>query len=998
MFVKHSLTNVRRSWKKSLLFFFLIFALVIIICIAASLISIINAFLNDSTENYKSIGVFEYMGASYPDELTYDPQIKQAGAALGIDKIVTHPGTLNWDANAAALGFIEGRLNFGKSIPYPNAGVFVVRTYAKLADNKKDIITSDIVHIVESLYSTNAYMKGKMIYLNTNELGLKDDRYYLIHGEFYQGQTSYIYFEVKPFSNKAAAECGFDGSLENMVLDITVNWEKYKIPENTHFHEMAKFYNTLNNGVTVKASSDLSLLHEFHQGQLYLIDGRYPTAEEYASGASVCLLPEKIAKAMGKDIGDKITLSVALKEDAAQNESYWTQTGFGFSDEYEIVGIINSYDVYAGNVYIPKSGKIDFSINTFSFVLGQVLIENSLIDEFVADITPSLPERVRLTVYDQGYALVYQSLSDVMIIAKIILTICLVVGVAIIVLFGFLFVYRQKESALIMRRLGAKKSDIYTYYLFGSGGIALAAVIAGIVISLAMSGLILELVKLSVSNYVTKYSLYSSSNLSLAKPIIFAGGADITIFLLIGGLTFLAAIMSSFIFSALCIKSHKNRRRISLLALKTRSNSLNGGALKYAWLSIKRGFSRTAIPVIVTACIVVLFFQLIHISFIYDQKLQDLKENSTIQGVLTDIKGRKTDGIIVDGFTVNEIYRSGMIADVTLTNHINFLYRGITIHDEIETGLPKFQPPSTGFTQETLINQIGAGTKLIFTNNFEKSPEFYYNSKVTTEFLPGYDLSMFESSDENALGGCIVSTDFMAVRGIELGDTIQLLYYSYDFYTYDIKVVGSFVKAGTMDNIYLPLRYTVPVEIFFEESQERLSYYSFESMRFTVPNGAKLDAFKQYLIEKGYSEVGKVRQKRLFIMLEDKEFLRSISAMTQRIGYMNVTFPLIYAIGLALGGLIPYILIQLRKREIAVMRAQGASKGRALMSMLIEQVLLSAVGLVLGLGVWALLGNSLSILGFILTAAYFAAWLIGTFKSIKKINDCTVQSILKAEE
>ncbi len=992
MFVKHSLTNVRRSWKKSLLFFCLILALVIIMCISVSLISIINTFLKTSAENYKSIGVFEYMGASYPDETTYDPRIEQARDALDMNKISNHPATLSWDANAAAFGYIDTKESLNKGAR--SAGILVVSidAFQGAKEGYRAII-------VEHLYTTRSNTDGIMIYIDSSGLKLERGRYYLIHGEFYRGQTSYTYFKITPFVNKVAEELGFDGSLENMLMDITVADKEYRIPENTHFHAMAKNYGVTNNSLTVRASFDLSLLHEFQQGKLYLREGRFPTAEEYFSGASVCLLPEKIAKSLGKNVGDKITLSVALKEHAAQYDSYWEGEGFDFSDEYKIVGIINTYDIYAENVYIPKTENIDFSINTFSYKLGQVLLENSKINEFVDDVMPTLPERVRLTVYDQGYGIISQSLSDILLIAKIILTICLVVGAAIIALFGFLFIYRQKDSAKIMRRLGAKKSDIYTYYLFGSGSIALFASVAGAVISILLSGFIMEMVRLSVSGYVNNYSLYSSSNLSIIKPIIFASNADISLFLMVGVLTFFAALLSAFVFSALCIKSHKNRHRAILLPLKTRSSSLKGGVYKYAWLSIKRGFSRTAIPIIVTACIIVMFFQLINIGFVYEKKLQDLKENTSIQGTFIDIKGQKTDGIVVDGLSINEIYRSGMTSNIVLTEHTNFIYRGILYHNDVWTGLPEFQMPGTSFAYETLVNTIQSGPKVIFTNNFEKSPEFYYGSKVTTEFLPGYDLSLFEGTEFDLPDGCLVSTEFISAHGIELGDVIELLVYTNEIYTFKIRVIGSFVKAGIQDNIYMPLRYASPFErVFEDEPQDTLKYIQFESARFVVQNGDELDAFKQYLSEKGYSEISKIHDKRSFIMLEDKDFLRSVSAMSQRIWYMDATFPLIYAIALALGGLIPYILIQLRKREIAIMRAQGASKGISFMSMFIEQFVLSFLGLALGLTAWVLLGNPISTLGIILTAVYFAAWLIGASISVKKINEYSVQSILKAEE
>ncbi|HPG92139.1 MAG TPA: hypothetical protein PK675_01870, partial [Clostridia bacterium] len=163
-------------------------------------------------------------------------------------------------------------------------------------------------------------------------------------------------------------------------------------------------------------------------------------------------------------------------------------------------------------------------------------------------------------------------------------------------------------------------------------------------------------------------------------------------------------------------------------------------------------------------------------------------------------------------------------------------------------------------------------------------------------------------------------------------------------------------------------------------------------------SGGILSEFKSILNEYGYSEVSRLHSKRIFIVLEDREFLNTTSAISQRIWYMNNTFPVIYVLLEFIAGFAPFILVQMRKREIAMMRGQGANPKISFLSIFYEQLFLCLTGAALGIGGYLLVMKTINSLGLILAGLFVVCWLIGTAISINRINHCSVRSILKAEE
>ena len=118
------------------------------------------------------------------------------------------------------------------------------------------------------------------------------------------------------------------------------------------------------------------------------------------------------------------------------------------------------------------------------------------------------------------------------------------------------------------------------------------------------------------------------------------------------------------------------------------------------------------------------------------------------------------------------------------------------------------------------------------------------------------------------------------------------------------------------------------------------------------------------------------------IMAEKKATER---AAAQRLWYMQHLFPVVYAIALGLAYLIAFLQVQSRRKELRTMRSVGADSRTAYWSLYWEQLMLAALGAVLGAGLCLALGWGTA-LGLGLTAAFAVLWLLGAHVALRRAN------------
>ena len=291
------------------------------------------------------------------------------------------------------------------------------------------------------------------------------------------------------------------------------------------------------------------------------------------------------------------------------------------------------------------------------------------------------------------------------------------------------------------------------------------------------------------------------------------------------------------------------------------------------------------------------------------------------------------------------------------------------------------------------MTNLASGPDLVFIDRLEGAPEFMYSTSIETQWLEGYDSSCFQMDwdasldPETAENRCVIPTDLMEEYGIRLGDRIWLEVWCSDAYGYSrsqigLRVVGAYAQTGRANNIYTNLsmlRYPYAYDEDLELCTLGGVYLakSISGATFKIADCTDLTAVKQALYDMELSAVGKLRAVRNFVIINDAAYLTTERAAAQRLWYMQHLFPVVYAIALGLAYLIAFLQVQSRRKELRTMRSVGADSRTAYWSLYWEQLMLAALGAVLGAGLCLALG---------LTAAFAALWLLGAHVALRRAN------------
>ena len=257
---------------------------------------------------------------------------------------------------------------------------------------------------------------------------------------------------------------------------------------------------------------------------------------------------------------------------------------------------------------------------------------------------------------------------------------------------------------------------------------------------------------------------------------------------------------------------------------------------------------------------------------------------------------------------------------------------------------------------------------------------------------------------------CLIPTDMMDEYGIRLGDWIWLEAITYPYTNSNdtqiiqvaFRVVGAFVQTGRANNIYANLdmpKYFLDLSMasVYEWSTQDLPggtiltrggicmRQAYSGATFSIPSCTDLTSVKQALHDMGLSEVGRISSIRNFVIINDAAYLTTERAAAQRLWYMQHLFPVVYAIALGLAYLLAFLQVQSRRRELRTMRSVGADRKTAYGSLFLEQLMLAALGAVLGAGLCLALGWG-SRLGLGLTAAFAVLWLLGAHGALCRAN------------
>ena len=262
---------------------------------------------------------------------------------------------------------------------------------------------------------------------------------------------------------------------------------------------------------------------------------------------------------------------------------------------------------------------------------------------------------------------------------------------------------------------------------------------------------------------------------------------------------------------------------------------------------------------------------------------------------------------------------------------------------------------------------------------------------------------------------CAIPEDMMEQYGIQLGDKINtILGYSHPdlngngerMFRLQLTVVASYVAPVDSTTVFTPLTFVAPGlenKKYFPslKYQPDTSYevdnkfwsgavleryqaigvspaMNYSSLSFTLTDTTKLDQLRDALYEAGFTWVHSGDRTKKCAVIEDDTYLNTTRSMERQIQYVSVLYGALYLLAGVIGFALAWLLMLSRRREIAVMRALGTQSGRILGNFLLEQLLLMAVGLALGIGVCRLTGTALNPTQLLLTAAFLAVWILST--------------------
>jgi ABC-type lipoprotein release transport system permease subunit len=1026
MIFRNSINSIIRSKGKTALFTLVIFALTLALSLAVSVWASVAQFLDDCDDYYTTIGLVEYMGTNYPDDDIYDPAM-----ASGIESfdasILTEEGSLiNWETPARTFGYVEGFWRTDTYMPDKMLSVFVVGNVSYSEENQ---LYSAIVF--KTLYSSTVE-DNKYVYIEENFGDFEQDHYYLVFGEIYHGYSPILHLRKTSFDNAIVAKNAID--IPNMIditSDITEN-TAYNIPENSILNQVAETLEVTNNSVLVSSTNNLMALLPFHQEELYFIEGRSFTEEEYTSGSPVVVISEIMADRLEVTVGDTINLSTAVSDLPGVYNSYWFDDGFSFQNTFTVVGITNTVMDKSWYVYVPRAVGIPASDFPIGYTVGHATLRNDQAAAFYGRIESVLDDRFQLKIYDQGYSSVAIPYQTILRTAQIVTFVCGLVEFAVVILFAYLFVYRQYETSRTMLMLGAGKPRVFAYFLIGAGVIASLATSAGSAAGYWLHDKIIALVARTAENFTLIDSRYSNGSLTISRTLEFAPDLNWQFFISLGITVFtliLIAIIGFTINTFVDKKSNKQKIRSPKSNYKT--SRLPGGSMKYTLLSIWRGGARTFVVPLLAISVVIFFGQLSNTTEQYRDQLESIYDNTTINGYFTDINGKQIGNLVLNAYDVANLYYREDLSELNVSIGRPYYFTGINqLADGTPQNLSPLHVPDNNYRRESMISMILRGPDLTATNDIHTSPEFYYADTIEMSFLNGIDESILAVPSEHPMvSSCIISTDLMAEHQISLADTIRV---SLDriitnpentrkkiFLYIDLKVVGSYEKQGTEDTIYAPLALFFDTDLLWGEEQpasgpptesvmavdsltieqrDALQSSVFHSANFKLKNSRDLISLKDFLTDYGFSEVrdaGKVRE---FIILRDASFNNAVASIKQQNHYIHILYPFLYALVGIITISVSYLLIVSRKYELATMRGLGTKETRTFFSFFSEQSILCLLGIAIGAAFWYAFWGIPSKIHLIMSGCFILCYFIGSAISIFIMNHSHVLTILLDRE
>jgi hypothetical protein len=327
----------------------------------------------------------------------------------------------------------------------------------------------------------------------------------------------------------------------------------------------------------------------------------------------------------------------------------------------------------------------------------------------------------------------------------------------------------------------------------------------------------------------------------------------------------------------------------------------------------------------------------------------------------------------------------------------------------------------SGFVQSATLEATAGISQLMGHNNpdsaqpvgfsllaFDRPEDFFatLTTRDTVQYAPGWDESLFTQSwkaDSLQQQGvpALFPESIIAQFNLKLGDVVDLknefdTVYPYlvaGRYTPGIRQISKYVIGSLGEPILLPLSALKVI-------QGKYLYYSTVKLVVDQAKNRDLSAFEaQARNIVAQKDAGLVPLK---IHFWDEELRAVVEPMEKNLSLLGVLYPVTLAVSALIGAGLCLLLIQQQSREAALLRTLGVGKSGVRTLLCGEQVLLSVLGALLGLGLMGFLRKDGSIIvawpALTAVGLYLLGTLIGSLVGAVSVSNKKPLDLLQVKE
>lgn len=265
--------------------------------------------------------------------------------------------------------------------------------------------------------------------------------------------------------------------------------------ENALWAETLKEWDITQHSLPMLGTNRLETMYFFNQNKAVITEGRTFSAEEYESGANVCILSQTVAEQSGLAVGDSIPISQYLcmeRDGSIYTPAYQADIhgklnnpvildyieGNGFAAEEEtftIVGLYRledwwsdgSYSFTPNVIFVPAGAQASSEATAACGIWLSVKLKNGQIASFREALKGTALEG-RLVAFDQGYENAAGSVQAIRSAAEKLMGIVCAAWLLVIALYLVLQQGREQRAIGMMRALGASRRRVRRYlFLLG---------------------------------------------------------------------------------------------------------------------------------------------------------------------------------------------------------------------------------------------------------------------------------------------------------------------------------------------------------------------------------------------------------------------------------------------------------------------------------------------------------------------------------------------------